>query len=216
MTSFIRDLWYKPYHWVAQKIPKVTLRNRNPLTEEEKKKLAELLASGYYIILTSHNYHLSSWFVRWMYFFKFWNKAEFSHVLMNVDYLDKPEELQQFKFMEATYTGVHYSKFDEVFDCTNFALLSPKMVSNITFTNVIDALVKQEGKEYDDLFQLADESKMSCVELIRYAFRKSFNDDRIYNACFPKIEEIIRIEGNLFPESFINSGDFVVVYKRFP
>lgn len=206
----LQNIWYKPYHWIAQQVPKVTLRNRKPLSEYEKKRLAELLASGYYIIVTSHDYHLSSQVVRLMSWIKSGKRARFSHVLMNVDFLDDPKEIHEFKFMEATVKGVHYSKFDEVFDCTDFALLSPKNVKNEHLTEILDNLVEQEGKEYDDLFQIADETKMSCVELIRYALKS----DQAYEMVFPKLEHIVKTTGNLIPEDFYTCGDFEVVYQR--
>lgn len=201
---------YKIYHFLAKIPPKLTFRNRDPLTPEEKEAIIKLLASGYYIILTGSNYHVSSLFVKFMSWWKTGTWSRYSHVLMNCDFMTKPEDVEKFKFMEATVRGVHYSRFDEVFDCDSVCILSPNAITNEEWTMVIDALVKQEGKPYDDLFQLADSSHVSCVELVRDALRAY---DR-YNADFVELEYMIQHEGNLIPQMFRECKDFHVVYEN--
>ena len=129
---------------------------------------------------------------------------------MNCDFMASPADVDKFKFMEATVTGVHYSTFDEVFDCDTVCLLSPKNMPNKEWTDVIDKLVKENGKPYDDLFQLADESHISCVELVRDALEA---DDQ-YKTNFANLEALIQKEGNLLPQMFRECSDFEVVYEN--
>jgi hypothetical protein len=197
------------YHWIAQQVPKIQLTNRNPLTREEKQRLAKLLASDYYIILTTNNYHLSSIMVRVLTFLKTGKWPRFSHVLMNVDFMDSPKP-DKFKFMEATVVGVHYASFDEVFDCTDFCLLKPDEVDLKKYTKVIDELVENNGKPYDDLFDLLDDKSMSCVELVRDALMEIAD----YNKQFPNLEALIAKQKNLTPEDFYTCIDFDVVDQR--
>lgn len=201
---------YDVYHWIAQLIPKIQLKTRNPPTEAEKEELAKLLASGYYIILTGNSYHLSSVLVKVMTFFKLGKWPKYSHVLMNVDFIDDPQKRDGFKFMEATVAGVHYSTFDQVFDCDTYCLLTPKYVDNERYTEIIDNLIKFNGRPYDDLFDLADQSKMSCVELIRAAFQPFM----WYEPAFRNFEAMIKQEKNLMPQMFRECEDFVVKKER--
>lgn len=202
-------LIYRIYHWFAQIPPMIRFKTKDPLTPEEKQKIINLLASGYYIILTGNNYHLSSLFVKFMTLIKLKKKTRYSHVLMNCDFMEKPEDVGRFKFMEATVAGVHYSTFDEVFDCDTVCLLSPTHMKNERWTEVIDALLRYNGRPYDDLFQLADQNYISCVELVRIALMA--NNE--YNENFAKFEEMIIQEGNLLPQMFRDCEDFKVVYE---
>lgn len=205
----LRNLIYIPYHWIAQQIPKIQIRNRNPLTTEEKQKLAELLASDYYIILTSNNYHLSSIMVRVLTFLKTGKWPRYSHVLMNVDFITSPKP-DKFKFMEATVKGVHYSSFDEVFDCTDYCLLKPANVELKNYTAVIDEMIENHGKPYDDLFNLLNDESMSCVELVRDALMEITD----YAKYFNDLEQLIQRSGNLMPEDFYHCLDFDITHQR--
>lgn len=206
----MRNLIYTIYHWIAKQIPKIQIKNRNPLSESEKQRLAKQLASNYYIILTANNYHLSSIMVRVLTFLKTGKWPRFSHVLMNVDFMTTPER-DKFKFMEATVKGVHYSTFDEVFDCTDFCLLSPDAVDLKQFTNVIDRMVENKDKPYDDLFDLLDDKRISCVELVRNALKQISN----YQQHFSNFEALIQSTRTLTPEDFYICVDFDVIDQRY-
>lgn len=201
---------YKVYHWFASIPPKITFKNKNPLTPDEKERIIHLLADGYYVILTGNKYHASSVLVKIMTYFKLGKPTKYSHALMNCDFMSKPEDVYKFKFMEATVAGVHYSRFDEVFDCDTVCLLSPKNLKNEDWTNIIDGLIKNNGKPYDDLFQLSDETHISCVELVRNALKNATD----YEIRFAEFEEMIKKEKNLLPQMFRDCTDFQVVLER--
>lgn len=204
-------MFYKIYHWLASIPPKIQFKNRDPLSKEEKEELIKLLASGYYIILTGNKYHLSSLMVKLMTFMKTWKWTRYSHVFMNCDFMDDPNQVDKFKFVEATVTGVHYSTFDEVFDCDTVCILTPSNMPNKEWSNVIDKLLFYHGRPYDDLFQLSEESSISCVELVRNALK---GGDPDYHKNFSHLEQLIQWEGNLMPHMFRECIDFKLVYEN--
>jgi hypothetical protein len=107
--------------------------------------------------------------------------------------------------MEATAVGVHYSTFDEIFDCDKICILSPISVSNVEWTAIIDALVKQEGTPYDDLFDLSDSTHISCVESVLNALRAAH-----YGTEFANLNAMINQTGNLVPQMYRDCPDFMV------
>ena len=200
---------YKIYNIVASLPSKISWRKKGLITQEQKIELANKLAGGYYIILTGSKSHLSSVIISLLSWIKTGVWARYSHVLMNCDNITNPADTKSFKFVEATSTGVHYSNFEEVFNCDTVCLLSPKSVSNEEWTKIIDGLLKQKGKKYDDLFDLSDTSRVSCVELVLEALKSAD-----YANDFKDLEYLIQQEGNLVPQMYRQSKDFIVSYEQ--
>jgi hypothetical protein len=186
---------------------KISWSNKKAITESDKTEIAKLLSSGYYIILTGDRSHLSSIVVSLLSWIKTGTWARYSHALMNCDNITDPTDTQSFKFMEATSVGVHYSTFDEIFHCDTVCLLSPKDISNEDWTKIIDALLKQKGRPYDDLFDLSDSTHVSCVELVLNALEAADYE-------FVNLRDIIKQEGNLVPEMYRTCSDFTVTYEK--
>lgn len=201
--------WYRLYNVIASLPSKISWRKKGLITQEQKTELANKLASGYYIILTGSKSHLSSVIISLLSWIKTGVWARYSHVLMNCDNITDPSDTASFKFVEATSTGVHYSTFDEVFNCDTVCLLSPLSVSNEEWTKIIDGLLKQKGKKYDDLFDLSDTSRVSCVELVLEALKSAD-----YANDFKDLEQLIQQEGNLVPQMYRQSKDFIVAYEQ--
>lgn len=205
-------LLYKIYHWIAMLPGKVSWNSwskKTYITAADREQLAELFAHGYYIILTGDKHHLSSIVVSFLSWIKTGVWANYSHALMNCDNITDPSDTSGFKFMEATGKGVHYSTFDQVFECDTVCLLTPTRIDNQEWTKIIDALLKQQGKPYDDLFDLADDTHVSCVELVLNAL-KAVN----YEEEFADLKELIAKEKNLVPQMFRTCRDFVVKYEK--
>jgi len=207
--SFYTTIFYKIYHWFAVIPGKVILNKRNNITEEDKIILANLLANGYYIILTGGNNHLSNIVVSFLSLIKTGKWAKYSHVLMNCDNITDPTDRNSFKFIEATAVGVHYSTFDEVFACDNVCLLTPKEISNEEWTAIIDRSIECRGKPYDDLFDLSDDTHLSCVELVLTAL-KAID----YEYHFQNLIKMINKSGNLVPQMYRDCPDFIVEIEK--
>jgi len=202
---------YDSYHWLASIPPKIHWGKTQMFTASEQDELAQKLASGYYIILTGSRHHLSSVIVSFLSLLTAGKWAKYSHVLMNCDNITDPADRNSFKFVEATSKGVHYSTFNEVFGagCDYVCLLTPKSVDNEEWTKIIDGLLKETGKPYDDLFDLADQSHSSCVEVVLNALKAAD-----YTEDFSNLERIIDQKGNLVPEMYRECADFVVAFEK--
>lgn len=199
--------WYKFYHWIAMLPGKISWSNKKAITKEDKIAIAKMLSSGYYIILTGDKSHLSSIVVSLLSWIKTGVWARYSHALMNCDNITDATDTASFKFMEATSVGVHYSTFDEVFHCDTVCLLTPKNISNEDWTKIIDALLKQKGRPYDDLFDLADSTHVSCVELVLNALEAADYE-------FVNLKDLIKQEGNLVPQMYRTCTDFEMAYEK--
>ena len=179
------------------------------LTESDHDQLRHVLAKGNFIILTFHKTHLTSYLISLLTILKTRKIPKYVHTLMNVDNLDDPNDWEQFKLMEATNVGVHYSTFMQTFDCDRVCVLSPKGVTVEDWCKITEGLLEQDGKQYDDMFDLSDSSKVSCVELCLIALRK----DPDYNDQFKSFEQMIKDFGNLTPQMFRDCPDFDVVLE---
>lgn len=207
--SKYETVWYKIYNKIASLPSKISWRKQGKLTVTDKEEISKHLASGYYIILTGSTSHLSSVIVSLLSWIKTGVWATYSHVLINCDNITDANDTTSFKFMEATATGVHYSTFDEIFNCDHVCLLTPNSVSNEEWTKIIDGLLKQKGKKYDDLFDLADSTRVSCVEVVLNALKAAD-----YENDFKDLERLINEQGNLVPQMYRQSHDFKVTYER--
>lgn len=208
MSKYTTPL-YQVYHWLASIPPKVRWSNKHAVTDTDKQIIAEKLASGYYIILTGHNSYLSSVMISFISWVKTGKWARYSHALMNCDNIESADDRHKFKFVEATAAGVQYATFDEVFACDSVCLLTPNNISNKEWTQIIDALVNQVGEPYDDLFDLADASRKSCVEVVLDALEAADFDYE-----FANLKDMIDQEGNLVPEMYRLCNDFQVAYEK--
>lgn len=180
------------------------------ITDVEQQEIRTRLAKDYYIILTRRDTRLSTHAINFSHWvltrFKRW--GYYSHAVMNLE--DVVHSDQDFRLIEATHkTGVAFVPFNRVFDCDSVALLKPKTMSIDEWTTVLDNLKTHEGKRYDTIFQLADASKMSCVELVRTALMATPN----YHTNFANFEATIAKANNLEPHMFYTCGDFDVVYE---
>lgn len=201
--------FYKAYHWLASIPPKISWSKKYAINDADKDLLAAKLASGYYIILTGSKHHLSSVMVSLLSWLKTGKWAKYSHVLMNCDNITDPANRGGFKFVEATAKGVDYATFDSVFECDRVCILTPKNVSNEEWTKIIDSLLSELGRPYDDLFDLADSSRLSCVEVVLNALKSGdYADD------FKNLDAMIKNEGNLIPQMYRECEDFVVDFEK--
>lgn len=185
------------------------LPRHDRMTEEDKQFLRETLAKNYFVILTQNKNHFSAYLVSLGNFFLTGKFSFWSHALMNLE--DEVQADSDFRLVEAVSDGVKFSSFDEVFKCNAVALLKPKSLSLAEWTGVLDtAALQYVGRKYDNLFDLADDNKLSCVELVRNILRGLPN----YSENFKNFEALIAKRKNLTPTMFYECEDFEVVYEK--
>lgn len=174
------------------------------LTEEEHDKIRRLLKDGYYIILTRRKTHFTTYLISIGNFLKTGKWGYWSHALMNLEGdVSKDED---FRLMEATGPGTHYSSFMKVFDCDSVVLLRPKLFNVEDWVETLDKLKLQEGKPYDTLFDLVDDQKLSCIELVVEALEE--NIDKM-----PKFLQMMEEHKVVTPQMIYDCGDFEVVLE---
>lgn len=180
---------------------------KNPLTDEEKSKINDLLIPNYYIILTRNNNHLSSYVIGlgdliYEHKFGYWG-----HALMNME--NEVVNYTDFRFVEAIGSGVQYATFDQTMAVNSIALLSPKNMSKESWTAVLDRAHSNVGKPYDTLFDMKQDQKLSCVELVRDALMAEPN----YSTDFANFEAMVQKYDRITPQMFYDCPDFEVVYE---
>lgn len=190
-------IWIGNVHWASS----------NTLSGLELDEIEKLLTSDYYIILTRRKNHLSTYFVSLLYLFLKFKFGYYAHALMNLE--DEINDPSDFRLIEATGKGVHYSPFDKVFECHSVALLRPKNMTLENWTYVMDKAKKQLGKKYDSLFDLKSDKELSCVELVRVALQTVPD----YETKFANFEKMIKENKNLHPQMFYDCEDFYVEYE---
>ena len=187
-------------------VGKIHWKTKKVLSAEDQNKIHQLLVKNYLIILTRRNNHLSTFFINFADFLITHKWGFWSHAVMNLE--DEVTTDDDFRLMEATGTGVHYSPFDKVFDVQNAVLLKPKKMTIKEWTDLLDRSKEQLGKPYDTLFNIADAKALSCVELVRYILQGEPN----YLVDFANFEAMIKKYKELSPQMIFDCGDFDVVY----
>lgn len=175
------------------------------LDGNDQDKIRQMLTKDYYIVVTRRRNHLSTWTTmiadriitgKWSYY---------AHALMNLE--DAVDTDEDFRLMEATAIGTHYSPFGDVFNCNSTALLKPKSMTIDQWTAVMDKAKTDLGKPYDTLFQIAQDQQLDCVELVRNALQADVN----YATNFANFEALIAKYKYLTPQMFYDCPDFEVV-----
>lgn len=194
--------------WTVQTLGSIHWGTRMTLDADQHYVIEELLRKDYYIILTRRRNHFSTFMTGAGHFFLTGRWGYWSHVLMNVE--DEVRSPADFRLVEALGTGVQYTPFDEVFNCTAVVLLKPKGISLSEFTELLDAeAASYIGRSYDTLFDLKNENAVSCVEVVRNVLKKLPD----YDTKFANFEKAIANRKNLTPEMFFECPDFEVVYR---
>ena len=180
----------------------------SPISADDKAKITELLKKDYYIILTRHSNHLSTYMINMSDYFLTKKWGYWSHGLMNFE--DQVNGQADFKLLESTAPGVSWDTFDTVFgDCSAVCLLKPKNMKIEEWTAVLDKAKTDVGKPYDTLYDLAQEKQLSCVELVRNALMGEPN----YFLDFTNFEALVQSYGEVTPQMFYGCPDFETVFE---
>lgn len=178
------------------------------LTEADHDKIRKLLKDNYLIILTRRRSHLTTYLIALISWLKTRTKSHYTHALMNVE--GDLDDALGTKLIEATGEGVHYSTFMQVFDCDSVCFLKPKEIPLEQWTLVLDAVKKEFGYPYDTLFDLQDDAKVSCVEMVYQGIKKLPD----WEHHFAELAGLIERSGHeLTPQMLYDCGDLELVLE---
>jgi hypothetical protein len=211
------------WDWIVLSIGKIRWPSKRYISQADQEKIRSMLVDNYFIILTYRRNHLSSFFIGLANFFLTGKWAKWTHALMNLE--DSVQNLQDFRIVpldrkieltarervliESIGQGSVVSPFEKVFDVHAVALLKPKNMTLEDWRSIMDNAKKQLGKPYDTLFNLADDKRLSCVELVR-TILMGLPD---YEVRFRRFEDLIQKRKNLTPQMFYECDDFEVVFE---
>lgn len=203
-----RTLFQKIQIFFIELSSKVKWRQTRHLDESDIAALKTKFVTDHYIIATRKGNYLTTYLIgfgNWLLGGRF---GRFSHVLMNLE--DEVNSSSDFRFIEATGQGTHYSTFEQVFGAVDrVALVAPKHITVAEWTAALDSIKVYLGVPYDNLFDLKSTLEINCVELIRLALQKTPN----YTENFAQFEELCQRKKKLTPEMFIECEDFEVVFE---
>lgn len=188
-------------HWPAKNIV--------PLASKDI--ISKMMVTDYYIILTRRDNHLSTYAQALAHVFLTGKFGYYSHALMNLEGDDVTTN-DDFRIVEATGVGVHYSTFDEVFgDCSSAVLLKPKRMTIEDWTIALDKAKTELGKPYDTLLDLYNDNALNCSELVRIALMATPD----YLTNFPGFDKMVKMNPmkNLDPQMIYECDDFEVAYE---
>ncbi len=197
-------------------IGKIHWKTSRKLPAEDLDYIRGQLKDNYLIICTYRSNHLSSFFIGLGHFLLTGRWGKWSHVLINLE--DEVKADTDFRLMpasrdmvEAVGTGSRVPTFEQVFgDIQGVAFLKPKSMTLDEWRTVLDAAKAQLGKPYDNLFNIADDSRVSCVELVRNILKGQPN----YEQDFAHFEAYIQRKDNITPAMFYECPDFEVIYEK--
>lgn len=191
-------MWIGSVHW----------KQRNAITDDDKRIIKNMITDDYFIILSRRSNHLSTYFISLASFVLTGRFGYWSHSFMNLE--DDVKSDDDFRLIEAVGTGIKYSTFEETFgEIDGVVLLIPKNMTLAEWTDVLDKAKSQLGKPYDSLFDLKTDKALSCVELVRTALMVLPD----YETRFAKFEALIQKRKNLTPQMFYDCEDFEIHYQ---
>ena len=179
------------------------------LTEKDHDTLRKLLKENHYFLMNYRNSHLTTLFIGIMTLLKTGKWAKYTHAFVNLEG-DAIQSDEDFRIIEATATGVHYSTFMEVFDCDAVMLRIPRGVTPNEWAIMINKVLKDAlGKPYDTLFDVMNDMELSCVEVI-WIMLGAIPDCEKY---IPELLKEVKRIGNLTPQMLADTPDFETVLE---
>lgn len=215
IISFISLKIISPCNWGRIKFL-ITGREYN-LSSYDRDYARRLIDVGVWIWISRRRTHLSSYlisFADWFLHLKVWAKNKFKGPRPKFGYWTHAfiNDIDG-TIIEAIGKGVTDSYFDDVFNCDSIACLAPTFISKEDWKVVSEMVLKkakeQLGKSYDTIFNLADDSQVSCIELVRVSLM-SLPD---YEQKFADFEHLILTYKNLTPQMIYDSKSFTALWE---
>lgn len=203
-----RTLLQKFQIWLIETFARIRIKQRRKLDDIDFDIIKAMFETDYFIIATKRSNHFSTFMINFGHFFLTGRWGTYSHVLMNLE--DEVKSDDDFRFIEATGRGTHYSTFEEVFHGVDaIALIKPKNMGLIEWTEALDRAKTFLGRPYDNLLDLRNDLEINCVELIRLAL-EGIPD---YEVKFAEFEKLVAKKKKLTPSMFLECSDFEVVWS---
>lgn len=188
------------------------------LMPEEREHARLLMSEGIFLWVSRRNTHLTTYLISigdYLLSAKAWilsgcrkNKPRFgfwSHAFFNFD---------DNEIVEAVSKGVQRHYFDSVFDCDSVCALVPRNMSKEEWDSykveISRELLNQIGKKYDNIFDIYDDSRLTCIELVRLVLKNKIPG---YNLKFSNFENMIDIYKNVTPQMLYDCKDFKIVWE---
>ena len=208
MNNFIARI-----NWVSIKYL-LTGREYN-LTDLDRDKIMQVLCDNNCIILTWKNTHLTSYLISLSYFLitlgewiesaaygQKGNKPRFgkwAHACFNGESGEDPKTI---RIREATGSGVHESRFEEIFNCDSVLLLVPAGFHKSDWDKANEISKSMLGRKYDTIFDYQDDRELSCVEYVYDAM------ERVRPGEFTNLLRLIEDYKTIHPDMLADCGDF--------
>jgi hypothetical protein len=205
----LATMWDSIKTTVSILVGKVNWTTKRVIDPSKLDEVRALLKDNYYIILTRHNGHLSTYAIDLAHFILTFKLGHYGHVLFNVE--DEVSTDDGYQFIEATSPGVHYSGFTQVFDqqVGSVCLMKPRSMSIEQWTAVVEKSKGDLGKPYDFALDPTQTTKLDCVELLRDALKGEPN----YSVDFANLEALVTKYKELDPQMVYECPDFEVVWE---
>lgn len=190
------------------------------LNKEDWSLLFNLLRQEHFIILTRRKSHVSTYFIdfgHWLLTCREWIQKKFdkkyapkmgywTHACMNLE--GDIKNVFQIEIAEAIGRGSVKSSFFDVFDCDSVCLLQPVCFNVEDWQSALDEIKRNLGRPYDNFFNIVDDSKMSCVELVYDAIKAAKKENEMKDFV-GQVNEY----KNLTADFFYNSKDFKILFE---
>jgi len=177
------------------------------LQERDHDKIRSILLKDYLIILTRRKCHLTTYLIALASWFSTGKPSHYTHALMNVE--GDITNHMDYKLIESTSPGVHWSTFMEVFDCDSVVLLKPKGIPLSEWTICLDTVKSEYGKKYDILFDVHQDKQVSCVEMVYQGLKKLPN----FEMQFPKLIKLVEKFDAVEPQMLRDCGELEIVFE---
>jgi hypothetical protein len=215
IIDFISFKIISPFNWT--RIRFLFKGRAYDLTSEDREYARKLMSQCTHIWVSRRQTHLTTYLINFADFalaLFYWAKSNFhgprpkfgywAHAFINTSAT---------KIVEAVAVGVREINFDDAFDVDSVAALLPSKIPWDLWLQVSALVVKkaeaQEGKKYDSIFNIMDDSKVSCIELVRLALREL----GAYQEYFFDFERTISQYKNVTPDMLYHSKSFNVVWE---
>ena len=218
VVQFISFKILSPFNWARLKY--LLTGREYDILPQDREQIRAFCARGVFMWVTRRDTHLSTYLINlsdWglglLAYYRNGRKGErprlgfYSHAFLNADADD---------FIEAVASGVNFNYFDNVFNVDAVAGLIPTGLSALEWSvfskKFVEVAKGKVGAKYDALFNINDDTEVSCIELIRLCLRHCMSESD-YNLRFKNFEALIKERRNLTPDMLRDCPDFTVVIE---